>query len=73
MNTVKKKSSFGAQDAAANRVYQAFERLQLAWYTVNNARHSVNGTVQYDNAAIVELEAAEEEWLAVRSALPNGC
>ena len=73
MNTVNKKSSFGVQDAAANRVYQAFERLQLAWYTVNNARRSVNGTVQYDNAAIVELEAAEEEWLAARSALPTGC
>ena len=57
-----------AQDVAANRVHQAFERLQIAWYTVN-ARNSANGASQLDEAAIKELDAAEEEWLAARESV----
>ena len=53
-----------AQDAVANRVYQAFERLQIAWYAAN-AR-------QVDEAAIRELNAAEEEWLAARDSVSVG-
>jgi hypothetical protein len=57
-----------AQDAVANRVYQAFERLQIAWYALN-ARSSVDGAPQGDEAAIRELNAAEEEWLTVREVI----
>jgi hypothetical protein len=67
MATMNKRYHHIAQDAVANRVYQAFERLQLAWYAVN-ARNSANanGVPQVDEAAIREVNAAEEEWLAVR-------
>ena len=57
-----------AQDAVANRVYQAFERLQFAWYTLS-ARRSDNNPSQFDEAAVIELKAAEEEWSAARSAV----
>ena len=64
MATMNKKRHHIAQDVIANRVYQAFERLQIAWYAVN-ARSSANGAPQVDEAAIRELNAAEEEWLTV--------
>lgn len=70
-NVTRRRYQFGAQDAIANRVYQAFERLQLAWYTAN-ARHPANETPQLDEAASVELKAAEEEWLAARAAVCAG-
>ncbi len=54
------------QDAAVDRVAQAFERLQVAWRTVR-ARRAANGITQFDAAALKELDAAEAEWLAVRS------
>ena len=63
MVSIKEQHQQIAQDYAANRVYQAFERLQIAWYSVN-ARRPANGPAQFDEAAISELEAAEEEWLA---------
>ena len=68
MATMNKNYHHIAQDAVANRVYQAFERLQIAWYAVN-ARSSANGAPQVDEAAIRELNAAEEEWLAVRDSV----
>ena len=64
MATMNKKYHHIGQDAVANRVYQAFERLQIAWYALN-ARSSVDGAPQGDEAAIRELNAAEEEWLTV--------
>jgi cell fate (sporulation/competence/biofilm development) regulator YlbF (YheA/YmcA/DUF963 family) len=67
MIAMKKQYQQTAQDAAAHRVYQAFERLQIAWYTIN-AQRSANGVSQFDQAAMSELEAAEQEWLAARSA-----
>ena len=68
MATMNKNYHHIAQDAVANRVYQAFERLQIAWYAVN-ARNCANGTLQVDEAAIRELNAAEEEWLAARDSV----
>jgi len=68
MAAMNKKYHHIAQDAVANRVYQAFERLQIAWYAVN-ARNAVNGAPQVDEAAMKELNAAEEEWLAVRDSV----
>ena len=72
MATMNKKYHHIAQDAVANRVYQAFERLQLAWYAVN-ARNAGNGAPQVDEAAMRELNAAEEEWLAVRDSVSISC
>ena len=55
------------QDAVEDRVDQAFERLQIAWRTVQ-ARRAANGITQFDDAAAMnELDAAEAEWLAVRA------
>ena len=74
MVSMKRQHYISAQEATANRVYQAFERLQIAWYTVN-AQRSMNGSSQFDQfdeAAIKELEAAEEEWLAARAAVSIG-
>ena len=71
MATMNNKYHHIAQDAFANRVYQAFERLQIAWYTVN-ATNSANGALQVDEDAIRELNAAEEEWLAVRDSVSVG-
>ena len=68
MATINKQYHYIAQDAVANRVYQAFERLQIAWYAVN-ARKAAHGAPQVDEAAIRELNAAEEEWLAVRDSV----
>lgn len=70
MVCIKKQYHQVAQDAAANRVYQAFERLQFAWYTVNT-RRPANGTPQLDEAAIIEIKAAEEEWHAARESVSN--
>lgn len=67
MVNAKDKHRESAQDAAASRVYQAYERLQLAWYTVN-AQRPANGSTQFDQEAINELEAAEQEWLMARAA-----
>jgi hypothetical protein len=72
MATINKKYHHIAHDAVANRVYQAFERLQLAWYAVN-ARNAANGAPQVDEAAMRELNAAEEEWLAVRDSVSISC
>ena len=72
MSAIKKPYHYGAQDAAANRVFQAFERLQIAWYTVN-ARRPVHGDSQLDESAVTELKAAEEEWFAARTAVSIGC
>lgn len=66
---LKKHYGHKEMDAAANRAYQAFERLQIAWYTVN-IRRPANGASQFDEAAINELNAAEEEWLIAREQLP---
>lgn len=55
------------QDAAVNRVDRAFERLQMAWRNLR-AQRSANGTRQFDAATMIELDAAEEEWLAARAA-----
>ena len=57
-----------ARDAAAHRVYQAFERLQFAWYSVN-ARRPAGNPQHLDEAALHELDAAEAEWLEARAAL----
>ena len=65
MATMNKHYHYITQDAVANRGYQAFEELQIAWYAVN-ARKAAHGAPQVDEAAIRELNAAEEEWLAVR-------
>lgn len=62
--TMKKQNQFDALDAFANRVYQAFERLQMA-------RYSVNG--QLDETAITELQDAEEEWLEARASVCADC
>ena len=67
MGSLKKQYNQIAENSAANRVYQAFERLQIAWYTVNALRPA-NGSPQFDEAAIIELEDAEREWLAARAA-----
>jgi len=72
MVSIKKQYHHIAQDSAANRVYQAFERLQIAWYTVN-ARSPANGVPQLDEAAMTELNAAEEEWLAARESVSIRC
>jgi len=71
MASLTKQSLQISQNVAANRVYQAFERLQIAWYTVN-ARRPAGGSSQFDEDAIKELNAAEEEWLAARAA-SSGC
>jgi len=72
MGIVKDKYRLIAQDATASRVYQAYERLQLAWYMAN-ARRSANGSTQLDQNLINELEAAEQEWLAARAAASIAC
>jgi len=70
MVTMNKNYHHIAQDAVANRVYQAFERLQLAWYAVNARNtNTANGAPQIDEVAMRELNAAEEEWLAVRDSV----
>jgi hypothetical protein len=61
-----------AQDTAASRVYQAYERLQRAWYMVN-AQRPANGSTQFNQEAINELEAAEQEWLMARATASGGC
>jgi hypothetical protein len=71
MGSVKKQYHQVGRDDAANRVYQAFERLQFAWYIVNT-RRPANGEPRHDDAAILELNAAEEEWLAVRESTSSG-
>lgn len=60
------------QESAVNRLNQAFERLETAWHTVR-AWRLTNGTRQFEAALINELNAAEEEWLAARAAVPTGC
>ena len=65
MASLKKQFVTDTQDDAANRAYQAFDRLQLAWYTVN-ARRPAGDASHFDEAAVKELNAAEEEWLAAR-------
>jgi hypothetical protein len=54
------------QDTAVERVAQAFERLQIAWRTVQ-ARRAAGGLTQFDAAAMNELDAAEAEWLSARA------
>lgn len=71
MVSLKQQHRHSANDAAANRVYQAYERLQIAWYTVN-AHRPADGAAQFDQAALNELEAAEEEWLAARAEVAVG-
>ena len=55
------------QDTALDLVNQAFERLQIAWEAVR-AQRSINGTTEFDEAALNELNVAEEEWLTARAA-----
>jgi hypothetical protein len=55
------------QDTAVDLVNKAFERLQIAWETVR-AQRSINGITEFDEAALNELDAAEEEWLTARTA-----
>ena len=55
------------QDAVVNRVDQAFARLQMAWRNLR-AQRAANATRQFDAASMIELDAAEEEWLAARAA-----
>lgn len=62
--TVTKPYQLGIQDTVANRVYQAFERLQMAWYTVNMRRQP---DAPLDEVSITELKAAEEEWLVAHT------
>lgn len=62
--TVKKQHQLGVEDIIANRVYQAFEKLQMAWYTVNMRRPTDE---PLDEASITELKAAEEEWLVAHA------
>ena len=69
MATINKQYHHITQDVVANRVYQAFERLQIAWYAVNARNSTNNGAPQVDEAALRELNAAEEEWLAVRESV----
>jgi hypothetical protein len=70
MVTIKKQHHQFAHDVAANRVYQAFERLQFARYNVNT-RRSAKGE-SHDEAAIMELKAAEDDWHAAHESVPSG-
>lgn len=56
-----------SQVSAVDRVNQALERLQNAWEAIR-AQRSANGSKQFDEAVLNELDAAEEEWLAARAA-----
>jgi primosomal protein N'' len=67
MVSIKAQHHHIAQDTTVNRVNQAFERLQNAWDAVR-AQRSADGTTQFDEAALNELDAAEEEWLTARAA-----
>ena len=58
---VKKPYQLGVQDIVTSRVYQAFEKLQMAWYTVNMRRPT---DAPLDEVSITEIKAVEEEWLA---------
>lgn len=60
-----------AHDSEADRVVEAFEKLQTVWRAVR-ARISTNGTLQLDEETLKELDTAEEEWLAVRPSVPTG-
>ena len=64
---MKEQHSTIAQDAATDRMKRAYERLQSAWRAIH-ARRAANCKRQLDEAAIIELDAAEDEWLEARSA-----
>jgi hypothetical protein len=70
MVSINAQSHHIGQDAAVDRVTQAFERLKIAWRAVQ-ARLSTNGITQLDAAALNELDAAEAEWLAARADASN--
>lgn len=67
MMSIKEQHHRTAQDAAVSRLNQALERLEIAWDTAH-ARRSANGMGQFDAADLIELDTAEEEWLAARRA-----
>jgi hypothetical protein len=60
-----------AHDIEIDRVEAAFEKLQNAWRAVR-ARISTHGMLQLDEETLRELDAAEEEWLAVRANISTG-
>ena len=60
-----------AQSTEVDRVEEAFEKLQIAWRAVR-ARIYPNGRLQVDEATLKELDAAEQEWLAVRPNVTMG-
>ena len=70
MVSVKEPHPAIALDAAVDRMKLAFERLQVAWEAIR-ARRSANGKMQIDEATMIELDAAEEEWLTARSTASN--
>jgi len=72
MDSIKRQYRLIAEDSAASRVYQAFERLQIAWYTIS-ARSPAKEAPQLDATAMRELNAAEEEWLAARESVSISC
>lgn len=67
MVSIKAQHHHTAQDTAVDRENRAFDRLEKAWEAVR-AQRSVNVTTRLDEAALSELDAAEEEWLAARAA-----
>ena len=71
MTSSNEKPGPAAQGIEVDRVEEAFEKLQIAWLAVR-ARISPNGTLQVDEATLKELDAAEQEWLAVRPNVSMG-
>ena len=59
------------QDTEVDRVEEVFEKLQNAWRAVC-ARIYQNGRLQVDEETLREIDAAEQEWLAVRSNVSVG-
>ena len=57
-------------DDALERADRAFARLQAAWEAVH-PRILSSENAQITTESILELDAAEEEWLAAREALAS--
>ena len=59
------------QGTEVDRVEEAFEKLQITWRAVRT-RIYPNGRLLVDEATLKELDAAEQEWLAVRPNVSMG-
>jgi len=70
--SVREQHHHTSRDGDIERVERAFARLQTAWRSVR-AQSPGKGSSHFDAAAMGELDAAEEEWLAARAAADLNC